>query len=941
MKHLYFVFLISVLCILKSEAQENFVLLGKVYDFKTKKDLPGAIVQIMTTDSTIIAQEEASNLWINGDRSGETSEFSIVIPRKEGEYIIKCTYTGYETTYMNYTLDDIGKRETRRDLPRILMREETQLLDQVVVSATQVKFYYRGDTMVYNASAFVLSEGSMLDALVRQLPGVEIRENGDIYHNGRLVENLLLNGKDFFRDDKTVMLDNLPTYMVKNIEVYDKLGDRSKFLGYELPGDKEYVMDVKLKKEYSIGWIANAEAGGGFADRNYKGDNPYLARLFMLRFTDHSRFALYANANNLSDERKPGGNDGWTPQNMNSGTLTQQRTGVDYNIDPVSTRWKLNGNVNFKHSIHKDDESIQRTNFLATGDTYERIEKSNRNKNISLSTNHNLNLTFKRIMLSIRPDFSYNKFDVTSSMQSEAYGDTTINRYLSSGLARGYDWNAGLNASSVIKFPKNTLDNLEATVNARYSTRKDDTFNRYSLYAGSASDPAQRADQYFKNHPDRRYSAEGAVTYNRSINKLFYMALKYSLKHSGTERSSNLYRLDQLAGYDEGDIGILPSAVEYEQVIDRNNSYTSKLYATSNTLTPSFTFRKTTSKGKWYCEFSMPIDLKHERLDYRRGDIDTTLSRSSLLVGLYNTFMTWESKVNRTQIGLWYTINSTTPDMQYMVNIHDDTDPLNIREGNAGLKNSYRHSWSFFYHKLKKVDHRIRGNISFTHNAIAMGYNYDTSTGVRTYRAYNIDGNWNADVGYEMDYDIDKKKYVHLSSITRISHMQNVDLIGINSEGMRRSNVRTEGINETIKLNCRIGKQHIGAKFDGKWRYVHSTRQDFNNMNIWDFNYGLTGNFSLLPKLQLSTDITMYSRRGYSEPSLNTNDLVWNARISYTMMKGNMVLMLDGFDILGNLSNITSSLNGQGRTEIRRNVLPQYVLFHVQYKLNILPKNKR
>ena len=136
MKHLYLVFLISVLCILESEAQEIFILQGRVCDFKTKKDLPGAIVQLMTTDSTIIAQEEASNLWINGDRSGETSEFSIVIPRKEGEYIIKCTYTGYETTYMNYTLDDIGKRETRRDLPRILMREETQLLDQVVVSAT-------------------------------------------------------------------------------------------------------------------------------------------------------------------------------------------------------------------------------------------------------------------------------------------------------------------------------------------------------------------------------------------------------------------------------------------------------------------------------------------------------------------------------------------------------------------------------------------------------------------------------------------------------------------------------------------------------------------------------------------------------------------------------------------------------------------------------------
>ena len=341
------------------------------------------------------------------------------------------------------------------------------------------------------------------------------------------------------------------------------------------------------------------------------------------------------------------------------------------------------------------------------------------------------------------------------------------------------------------------------------------------------------------------------------------------------------------------------------------------------------------SEGQWYGELSMPIALRHESLDYRRGDIDTTLTRNTLLVGLYNSFMTWASRDNRTRIGLWYTINSAAPDMQYMVDIHDDTDPLNIREGNSGLKNSYRHSWRFTYLDNRKLYQRISGDISFTHNAIAMGYNYDTSTGVRTYKAYNIDGNWNAGAGYEIGLDVDKKKYLRLSSNTRISHMQNVDLIGINTEGMRKSNVRTEGISEVLTLNYRIGKQYISAKFDGKWRYVHSTRQDFTNMNIWDFNYGLTGTFNLLPKLQLSTDITMYSRRGYSEPSLNTNDLVWNARI------GNMVLMLDGFDILGNLSNITSSLNGQGRTEIRRNVLPQYVLFHIQYKLNIRPKNKR
>ena len=81
-----------------------------------------------------------------------------------------------------------------------------------------MKFYHKGDTVVYNADAFVLAEGSMLDALVRQMPGVEIKKDGRIYHNGQFVENLLLNGKDFFRGNQEVMLENLPSYTVKQVK---------------------------------------------------------------------------------------------------------------------------------------------------------------------------------------------------------------------------------------------------------------------------------------------------------------------------------------------------------------------------------------------------------------------------------------------------------------------------------------------------------------------------------------------------------------------------------------------------------------------------------------------------------------------------------------------------------------------------------------------------
>ena len=116
--------------------------------------------------------------------------------------------------------------------------------------------------------------------------------------NGKLVESVLLNGKDFFKGDHTVLLDNLPAYTVRTVKFYDKTSERSEGLKTDL-GDGRFVMDVNLKREYQIGWMANAEAGAGTHER-------WLGRLFALRFTPQSRLALYANANNTHENRKPG-----------------------------------------------------------------------------------------------------------------------------------------------------------------------------------------------------------------------------------------------------------------------------------------------------------------------------------------------------------------------------------------------------------------------------------------------------------------------------------------------------------------------------------------------------------------------------------------------------------------------------------------------------------
>ena len=117
--------------------------------------------------------------------------------------------------------------------------------------------------------------------------------------------------------------------------------------------------------------------------------------------------------------------------------------------------------------------------------------------------------------------------------------------------------------------------------------------------------------------------------------------------------------------------------------------------------------------------------------------------------------------------------------------------------------------------------------------------------------------------------------------------------------------------------------------------------EGFTNINAFTYQYGVHGQLELPWNVQLSTDLTMYSRRGYSEAAMNTDELVWNARLSKRLPKQNLTIMFDGFDLLGKLSNVRRYVNAQGRSETFYNVIPSYGLLHVIYRLNKEPKKTK
>ena len=210
-------------------SKEYHLLYGQVLDNVTRRPLIGVKTQLFAKDSTLVFE------WTIVDNVNVCNlqpVFALPLP-EAGEYTLCLSKDNYEPVTLPYKIEKLRRSEMAILHAPILMKRTPRevKLNEAVVKATKVKFYMRGDTVVYNADAFQLEEGSMLDALISQLPGAELKEDGRIFVNGKQVESLLLNGEDFFKKDRSVMLENLPTYMVKDIRVYDKMSRLGQLMG--------------------------------------------------------------------------------------------------------------------------------------------------------------------------------------------------------------------------------------------------------------------------------------------------------------------------------------------------------------------------------------------------------------------------------------------------------------------------------------------------------------------------------------------------------------------------------------------------------------------------------------------------------------------------------------------------------------------------------------
>ena len=976
--------------IARAQQKDTAKVTGRVVNYLTQAGLDSVTVELLTQDSTFIDKANIHYQPLqNGMMPGMLETLYTFEGMMKGKYIIRSTRRKFRTEYVPFEMKKTRKVSNDYYIvsgPLIEMKHERKsmmhgvLLEGVEVAATKLKFYQRGDTLVYDADAFNLAEGSMLDALIGQLPGAELKNDGRIYINGRFVESLLLNGRDFFRGDNRIMLDNLPAYMVKNVEVYDKQND------YNKHADPVYTMDVKLKKQYEVGWMANVGTGIGT-------DGRYLARLFALRFTKQSRVAIFGNLNNMNQNQKPGLDGDWKPSNVQRGLLDTKQFGADYQVYDKHQKWKVEGNAVASFSDAENEVLTHSENFLSGGNTYGQSFSRNTSDNFSIRTDNKFNLILKGKNVQANSNFSpranYSRstnrqhlingsfhsdpeavasgMALIDSLRSLRHADQlrtmTINRLQQNSLYQSTVWGIGGNYNLNIEDKNNESYYLTTTVNYRNENNRHFNQNLLEYYQSGlpedlrnnyADDPKLHLDLYADLTTPFYFYAY------RTQAKWITIHPGYEFNYRYDKENMSRYRLDRMAEwavFDENSLGNLPGTNLLETTKDGGNSYDE--VGREHRHTPSLTldirrydFGKNDELGLWF-RIIAPVEFVRETTNYQRSSLDTSMTRRAILFNPnLRIIFNYDRKKNQgpgkfaPQLTFNYNARQTLPRHTYLLNVRDDYNPLYITRGNADLKKTTTHTMSMEFRKssdwMRKLL-QVSAVFKKVNNAVTMGYVYDRTTGVQQVTPSNIDGNWTGNAEVTLRMPLDKKYKWNFSSVTSGYLNHNVDLIAVaGSKESNRRTVNTLNLGQTLMLSYNFhSKASIGVRGKADWIDADSKATDFNAVSAIDYSYGLSGGAEFPLGIKFMTEMVCYSRRGYNDRAMNDNEWVWNANLSRSFMKGKLTFNLSGFDMLGQLSNVQRAINAQGRTESTYNVMPRYVMLTATFKMSKQPPKKK
>ena len=898
-------------------AQNNHTIYGQLIDSSGKEQIANATVSLMNAkDSSLIAFT----------RTDSIGKF-LFNKLPTGNYRLTASHVNFHQVWKNFSIN----YETLLANLGIIMMVDKSILQSVNITAIRPPVVVNGDTLEFNAEAFKTKPNAVVEDMLKKMPGVDIDKDGTIKVNGKRINRVLVNGKDFFNGDPTLATRNLNADAIDKVQVFDKQTDQASFTGVD-DGNAEKTINLKLKKDKMNAVFGKASLAAGTDNRlegkfnlnKFKGQQQ-LSTLGMINNTNQQGFALMDVLNFSGQNKKmmkggggivinnSGPEDFGVPvAGLNGNAQGITRTiagGLNYN-DLLNKKTDLNTSY-FYNNQQTDNETIISRKNLVKGNNFNYDETV---KSLQSKTGNRINIAIDQSL----DTFNSFKFTGNGAIQkgfnnsnSSYLSATDVNDTLNKGITNNKSTSDGENLESNLLF-KHKFHKKGRTISfnevMQYNnSHLNSLLNSYNtFYNPGGINKTDTVDQ-MNNLRSITKSIGSNVTYTEPLSKKMLFEFRGFYNYGTGDLNKVSFDLNQTSG--KHDI--------------RNSALSSAFKNEYNTAGGGMSVR---GLGKKYT-YSAGLNLQSSGLKSQLLDSLSTINNTSFnvlpLASLNYNFTKFKT------IHLDYNTSITQPSSTQLQPVKDISDPLNIRQGNPSLLQSYTHSLGvqYFITNIAKQSNLIAfANYSVINNAIV---NSDSisNVGQRITKPVNANGVYNIFALIEKGFRI-KALATRLSLGTNVMYNHNINFINSQLE-------QTGNTSFIPKFSAEYSyKELIDLSFTARLNFNHvkySIESQLNDNYLkqqYNADATLTTN-----RFTFYTNIEYTVNSGRSD-GYNKNVAMWDVALSkqvFKSKKGEIKLSVN--NLLNQNIGIDRNSNFNYIEDIRYKTLARYFMVGFTYSL--------
>jgi len=896
----------------------SILLLFSIASFAQRGSVKGKLIdsaggQSLRSASITVLDAQDSTLEVFG--LSDDDGFFNLKGISQGQFLVKITYEGYKTVRRRIT---ISKDKFNVDLGNIYMKVRAKELEEVVVEATPIVI--KKDTIEYNASSFKTKPNSVVEDLLKKLPGVDVDKKGNVTAQGETVQQVLVDGKKFFGNDPKMATRNLPPDIVDKIQVYDAMSDQSVFSGFD-DGTRTKTINITTKKDKRAGVFGKAYAGAGDDDR-------YESSVTLNRFKNTQQMSFVSEANDVNKQafsvqdflgavgRGGGsGTSGLGGGNSSTGITTVWAAGLNYRDE-----WGKNKNTDaygsyFYNNVDINNVTNSLTQRFTADTTQDATALSNSiNKNQNHRFNFNIEMPFDSANSMIfRPNISYQQSTVNTQTGTNTTLGNTTQTQLSNVNQNLFTDNSGFNNSFDLLLRhrfKAAGHTLSLDISGGNSSN-DGNGTNYST-TSYADTSLQRIVNQANNSGSNSENVGTTLSYTHPITKNQILQLSGNYSYNLGLSDQNTFAPNGTGGY------TIPV-----------DSLTNNFKNTNESERVTLGYRMQSSK----LNFGVSSGVLFTDLN-SINRTDDSMPIVKHYVNLYPTANLMYNFTRTTNIRINYNGRTSAPSLSQLEPVINNSNQTNITTGNPNLSQSFTNSLRIFFtsfdvFKLRNIFAVI--NASNTLNGIVSNitqYSSGAKAGTQRTTYVNKSGAYSVNGYFNYGFQLDNPKS-NLNFSTNLSNSRSLSLINGATDNTYNSTLG-ETIGWTMNLNEKLD---MNLHSTSTYNIVKNTINTQTNSNYYTQSFWFEPTYTFNGGWVFSNDFTYTYYTGRSN-GFNVSVPLWNAYVSKLLFKKqNGELKFAVYDILNKNESITRSTSNNSVSDVQNNVLKQYFCLTFTFNL--------